>query len=573
MKKKIILTLVLSTIAMLILCAAALAEMPCNICASKGESGTFVISSSGGFSCNFECNNCGARGSTVHSHGEACDYCGKTFGCQFSYFYNGDGTHTYRCNWNTAGGCPDKTETKSACSGGEANCVSPGYCQYCRGAYLPKDENKHNISEWNSNGDDTHTRSCTNYGCTKSETANCSGGKATCINRAVCDVCKSNYGDVSSSNHGEFTQWFFDTDQHYRYCEDCARPETYQYEDHTGGTATCVNYAVCDVCKGTYGEIDTTNHGEFTPWVSTNTKQHVRYCKDCARPETYQYEDHTGGTVTCNDYAVCDVCKSEYGEIERDKHDLKTTRIEGTETHITVCLNGCGYSKTEDCSGGKGTCLERAVCTGCGEAYGELASKNGHYYRKKAAGGNCTTRAYIRYECKYCGDSYTEREKTANLHWFDLWTDNGDETHSAPCKRENCKHTGKTACTFCEVTIGENIFSVCLVCGSANFAAIEDAEITGENLPKGEAIVRGAEKPFEGALYAFTAAFEYSGKVEEFNDAVTVTIPVSIEDEFKLLRADEAQTELPYTLEEGKMTFETESSGLFIIVPTVEEAA
>ena len=98
------------------------------------------------------------------------------------------------------------------------------------------------------------------------------------------------------------------------------------------------------------------------------------------------------------------------------------------------------------------------------------------------------------------------------------------------------------------------------------------AEITGENLPIGEAVIRGAEMPFEGALYAFTAAYEYSGKAEEFIEAVTVSLPVAIEGEFRLLRADEAQTEIPFTMEEGVLTFETETAGLFIIVPAAEEA-
>ena len=573
MKKKIILTLVLSTIALLILCAAALAEVPCSFCEAKGETGVFVTTQIHEFTCDFECNNCDAFGSTIHEHGIPCAYCGKSFACQFRYYDNGDGTHTYRCIWNSEAGCPDKTETVSDCTGGEATCVRPGYCVQCRAPYLPADESKHKFDKWHSNGDGTHTIRCSNSGCTKlgSETENCSGIEATCSSSAYCVTCESYYGTPDETKHAWDEKWssLGDNEHHVKYCANHA--EHVLKEKCSGGIATCLKPAVCKDCGGNYGDVSTTNHGEYTPWTTINAEQHVRYCNDCAHPETYEYENHTGGTATCTDFPICDVCKGEYGELDFDNHDLESTRVEGTETHITVCLNGCGYENIEECSGGKATCLKRAVCAGCGEEYGELPSDSGHSYKKKTVAGTCTSKGYIKYECKYCGDSYTEQAKTANLHWFDLWTANGDGTHSAPCKREGCDHTGKTECASYEVTIGETTFSVCPVCGSANFAAIEGAEITGENLPIGEEVILGAEKPFDGALYAFTAAYEYSGKVEEFIEAVTVSLPVAIEGEFRLLRADEAQTEIPFTMEEGVLTFETETAGLCIIVPAAEE--
>lgn len=47
----------------------------------------------------------------------------------------------------------------------------------------------HTYGEWVSNGDGTHTRQCTVDGCNGSETKDCSGGKATCKDKAVCEVC------------------------------------------------------------------------------------------------------------------------------------------------------------------------------------------------------------------------------------------------------------------------------------------------------------------------------------------------------------------------------------------------
>ena len=59
----------------------------------------------------------------------------------------------------------------------------------------------HTFGEWVSNGDGTHTRKCTVGGCTGSETKDCSGGKATCAEKAVCEVCGKAYGELDPKNH------------------------------------------------------------------------------------------------------------------------------------------------------------------------------------------------------------------------------------------------------------------------------------------------------------------------------------------------------------------------------------
>ena len=61
--------------------------------------------------------------------------------------------------------------------------------------------NGHTFGEWVSNGDGTHTRKCTVGGCTGSETKDCSGGKATCKDKAVCEVCGKAYGELDPKNH------------------------------------------------------------------------------------------------------------------------------------------------------------------------------------------------------------------------------------------------------------------------------------------------------------------------------------------------------------------------------------
>ena len=59
----------------------------------------------------------------------------------------------------------------------------------------------HTYGEWVSNGDGTHTRKCTVDGCTGSETKDCSGGTATCKDKAKCAVCGKTYGKLDAKNH------------------------------------------------------------------------------------------------------------------------------------------------------------------------------------------------------------------------------------------------------------------------------------------------------------------------------------------------------------------------------------
>ena len=63
----------------------------------------------------------------------------------------------------------------------------------------------HTWSEWVSNGDGTHSRTCTGDS-THIETENCSGGTATCVSEAVCAVCKAVYGNKDMSNHAGGTE-------------------------------------------------------------------------------------------------------------------------------------------------------------------------------------------------------------------------------------------------------------------------------------------------------------------------------------------------------------------------------
>jgi len=88
----------------------------------------------------------------------------------------------------------------------------------------------HTYGEWASNGDGTHTRKCTVDGCAGSETKDCSGGKATCRDKAKCAVCGKTYGELDAKNHADLKHipakaatWVAEGNIEYWYCEGCGR--------------------------------------------------------------------------------------------------------------------------------------------------------------------------------------------------------------------------------------------------------------------------------------------------------------------------------------------------------------
>ena len=95
----------------------------------------------------------------------------------------------------------------------------------------------HTFGEWTSNGDGTHTRKCTVDGCNGLETKDCSGGKATCAEKAVCEVCGKAYGEPDPKNHTDLkyipakaATEDSEGNIEYWYCEDCNK----YYSDKDG---------------------------------------------------------------------------------------------------------------------------------------------------------------------------------------------------------------------------------------------------------------------------------------------------------------------------------------------------
>lgn len=124
----------------------------------------------------------------------------------------------------------------------------------------------------------------------------------------------------------KYGEWEVNTDSHWK---SCGCGNIIDKEAHKGGKATCTQKAHCEICNVTYGNIDPKNHvnTEIRGYVEeTCTKDGYTgdtYCKDCNEKiadGTKIPAAHKGGEATCTKKAICEVCKKEYGEINPENH-------------------------------------------------------------------------------------------------------------------------------------------------------------------------------------------------------------------------------------------------------------
>ena len=188
----------------------------------------------------------------------------------------------------------------------------------------------HTFGEWTSNGDGTHTRQCTVDGCTEGvETDNCTDEDKN----HICDICGniiSNHEDANQDHVcdlcGKVISNHEDADKDH-VCDHCGKVIS-NHEDAD-------NNHICDYCDKVIS-----NHEDAD-------KDHV--CDLCGKVIT----NHIGGTATCKDKAVCEVCGKAYGEPDPKNHtDLK---------HIPA------KAATEDAEGN----IEYWYCSGCGKYYSD----------------------------------------------------------------------------------------------------------------------------------------------------------------------------------------------------------
>ena len=206
--------------------------------------------------------------------------------------------------------------------------------------------------------------------------------------------------------------------QHQVKCESCGYKT--EWENHTGGTATCTAKAVCSVCGESYGEL-AAHVADST--YKYNGEGHWTACATCGTPMSNQ-EAHTGGTADCQHKAVCDVCGQPYGELDASNHTGGIRWVQTAETHQafylccgaaagaeanhswndeSVCTE-CGYGCAH--TGGTATCTALAVCDICGHTYGDLLP---HDYRWVIDQEATTEATGLKHEeCTACGDKRSE---------------------------------------------------------------------------------------------------------------------------------------------------------------------
>ena len=122
--------------------------------------------------------------------------------------------------------------------------------------------NGHTFGKWVSDNDGKHTRKCIVDGCDAFETENCSGGNATCTEKAVCDVCGKAYGEPDGTNHeGGVQEWTTRTAFNHEQKWNCCGAVIVASEAHEWKDGVCreCGYVclhndadkdhVCDYCK------------------------------------------------------------------------------------------------------------------------------------------------------------------------------------------------------------------------------------------------------------------------------------------------------------------------------------
>ena len=243
---------------------------------------------------------------------------------------------------------------------------------------------------WTSNGNGTHTRTCQRENCNATETKDCSGGAATCTAKAICEVCKSEYGTLKAH---DFT----------------AETAEEQYlKSGSSCTEKAVYYKSCTVCglssKGTASEATFESGSvlghEWGAWTqNSDGSSHTRICKRDANHR--ENGTCSGGEATCIARAKCNVCNAEYGETNPNNHAGTLGEWQS---------DGNNHWKEYSCCGAE---ADR----------GPHDWDNGQVTTQPT----CTNAGEKTFTCNECGRKKTEQIDATGHSWKQEW--NSDETH------------------------------------------------------------------------------------------------------------------------------------------------
>ena len=426
-----------------------------------------------------ECQNCHKDGNITHlqvhsggtqgptcTEGKICKKCGAEYGIlghdwgAWTPNYASNGTHTRRCKRCNA-------EETGSCSGGYATCDTLGMCNTCGGSYY----GGHAWGEWSSAGNGTHTRSCTNY-CREVDTAKCTGGKATCSAKAVCEVCGGEYGEKDSNNHDlvqhaakapTCTEIGWDA---YDRCIRCGYttrkelPAQHDLKQHAAKTPTCTEkgwnaYETCSRC-------DHTTRKEL-PALNHNLKQHAAKAPTCTEKGWDAYK-------TCSrcDYTTyAELPALNHALVQHDAQAATCTEI-GWDAYKTCSRLGCNYTTYQEIPALKHdlvhhdaqapTCTEKGwdaykTCSRCDyTTYAELPALNHALVQHDAQAATCTEIGWDAYKtCSRLGCNYTTYQEI-------------------PALKHDLVHHDAKAPTCTE--IGWNAYDTCSRCNYTTYAEL-----------------------------------------------------------------------------------------------------
>ena len=480
-------------------------------------------------------------------------------------------------------------------------CTTGKTCAQCGAQYGKLD---HDWGAWQSRGNNSaHFRTCQRDGCDAVDTASCSGdSSATCITLGTCTTCGGQYYSAHTfpANQG----WDSDAENHWVSCTVCHEAKTkvgahffVQGNDSSclKSAATCVSppvyYTNCAYCyrKGT----DTYVH----PWYGPDPNNHDLVHHDAKAP--------TCTEIGWNAYDACQregctyTTKVEIPALKHKlvHHDAKAPTCTETGWEEYDTCSRCDYTTKVEIPALKHklvhhdakapTCTEIGwdeydACQreGCDYTTKVEIPAPGHDYTEKVVKPTCGKGGYTLHTCKNCQDSYKDHQTKTLLHWYGEWTSNGDGTHSATCKRKDCKHVGKTECAIVEFKQDEATRTLCPVCGNVSdgthLALVEEVTAEGEHLPYGELVLRMGETANGNTL--LSVCFEVSGKLTQPKGEVKITLPAELLNggTLALLNADGTEIDLPYIVEGENAVFTLDFTDaeiptvLIRLIPTAE---
>ena len=484
----------------------------------------------------------------------------------------------------------------------KATCTKVAVCTSCLMSY--GEYGPHDWGAWQSRGNNSeHIRHCQRDGCDAVDTASCSGdSSATCITLGTCSTCGGQYYSAHAFPAGQ--NWHSDDKNHWLSCTVCHEAKT-KMGAHwfvqgavsvcLKSAATCVAPAVyytnCDYCyhKGTdtyvdpYNGPDPNNHDLVHHDAKAPTCTEIGWDEyDACQREGCTYTTkveipalkhklvhHDAKAPTCTEtgweeYDTCSRCDyTTKVELLALKHDLVHH-----DAKAPTCTE-IGWNEYDACQR-----------EGCDYTTKVEIPAPGHDYTEKVVKPTCEKVGYTLHTCKNCNDSYKDHQTKTLLHWYGEWTSNGDGTHSATCKRKDCKHVSKTECAIVEFKQDEATRTLCPVCGnvsdSTHLALVEEVTAEGEHLPYGELVLRMGETANGNTL--LSVCFEVSGKLTQPKGEVKITMPAELLNgvTLALLNADDTEIDLPYIVEGENAVFTLDftdaeiPTALIRLIPTAE---